>query len=67
MVGLLITLAGVSLSWQHAAAGFIIIPNAGHPETAAHPLVYAGDSGGLEVVVDDVVAGVMARLVLEIV
>jgi phosphatidylglycerophosphatase A len=67
VVGLLITMAGVSLTWQNAAAGFIIFRALDILKPPPIPWFTAGDSGGLEVVVDDVLAGVMGRLVLEIV
>ena len=40
VVGLLIALAGVPLTWPAAAAGFILFRTAGYPETAPHPLVH---------------------------
>lgn len=67
VVGLLITLAGVSLTWQHAAAGFIIFRALDILKPPPIPWLTYGDSGGLEVVVDDVLAGVMGRLALELV
>ena len=67
VVGLLITLAGVSLTWQHAAAGCIIFRMLDILKPPPIPWFTAGDSGGLEVVVDDVLAGVLGRLVLELV
>ena len=67
VVGLLITLAGVSLTWQHAAAGFLIFRTLDILKPPPIPWFTEGDAGGLEVVVDDVLAGVMGRLVLELV
>ena len=61
------TLAGVALTWQHAAAGFIIFRALDILKPPPIPWFTAGESGGLEVVVDDVLAGVMARLALELV
>lgn len=66
VAGLLITLAGVSLTWQNAAAGFIIFRTLDILKPPPIRWFCAGDSGGLEVVADDVVAGLMARLALEI-
>jgi phosphatidylglycerophosphatase A len=66
VAGLLITLAGVSLTWQNAAAGFIIFRVLDILKPPPIPWFTAGDSGGLEVVADDGVAGVMARLALEL-
>ncbi|MCL4503563.1 MAG: phosphatidylglycerophosphatase A [Deltaproteobacteria bacterium] len=67
VVGLLITLAGVPLSWQNAAAGFVIFRTLDILKPPPIPWFTAGDSSGLEVVVDDVLAGVMGRMVLEMV
>jgi phosphatidylglycerophosphatase A len=66
VAGLLLTLAGVSLTWPHAAAGFVIFRALDILKPPPIPWFTAGDSGGLEVVVDDVLAGVMGRLVLEL-
>jgi len=65
VAGLLITLAGVPLTWQNAAAGFIIfrILDILKP----FPIRWFGKGeGGLEVVADDAIAGVIGRLVLEV-
>jgi phosphatidylglycerophosphatase A len=67
VVGLLITLAGVSLTWQNAAAGCIIFRMLDILKPPPIPWFTYGDAGGLEVVVDDVLAGVMARLALELI
>jgi phosphatidylglycerophosphatase A len=67
VAGLLITLAGVSLTWPHAVAGFIIFRALDILKPPPIRWFTAGESGGLEVVVDDVIAGLMARVVLEIV
>ena len=64
VVGLLITLAGVSLTWPHAALGFLIFRGLDILKPPPIRWFTAGDSGGLEVVVDDVLAGVMGRVVL---
>ena len=65
-VGLLITLAGVPLSWKWAVAGFVIFR--GMDILKPFPIRRLSQgSGGLEVVADDVAAGVMARVVLEVV
>ena len=66
VAGLLITLAGVSLTWQNAAAGFIIFRALDILKPPPIRWFTKGGSGGLEVVVDDVLAGVMARLALEL-
>ena len=65
VAGLLITLAGVPLGWQNAAAGFIVfrILDILKP----FPIRWFGrGEGGLEVVADDVAAGVMGRMALEV-
>lgn len=67
VAGLLITLAGVSGTWQNAALGFIIFRVLDILKPPPVPWFTYGGSGGLEVVVDDVVAGVMARIALELV
>ena len=66
VVGLLITLAGVSLTWPHAALGFLIFRALDILKPPPIRWFTAGNSGGLEVVVDDVLAGVMGRVVLEV-
>lgn len=66
VVGLLITLAGVSLTWPHAALGFLIFRALDILKPPPIRWFTAGDSGGLEVVVDDVLAEVMGRVVLEV-
>jgi phosphatidylglycerophosphatase A len=62
----LITLAGAPLSWAAAAAGFMLFRTLDILKPPPIRWFYAGESGGLEVMVDDVVAGVLARLVLEL-
>ena len=66
VVGLLITLAGVSLTWPHAALGFLIFRTLDILKPPPIHWFTARESGGLEVVVDDVLAGVMGRVVLEV-
>ena len=66
VVGLLITLAGVSLTWPHAALGFLIFRALDILKPPPIRWFTTGGSGGLEVVVDDALAGVMARVVLEV-
>ncbi|MBI4642622.1 MAG: phosphatidylglycerophosphatase A [Deltaproteobacteria bacterium] len=66
VVGLLITLAAVPLTWQNAATGFVIfrILDILKP----FPIRWFGKGeGGLEVVADDVAAGVIGRLILEVI
>lgn len=64
VVGLLITLAGVPLTWQSAALGVLIFRALDILKPFPIRWFSAG-SGGLEVVADDVAAGVMGRILLE--
>jgi phosphatidylglycerophosphatase A len=66
VAGLLITLAGVSLTWHNAVLGFVIFRTLDILKPPPIPWFTAGDSGGLEVVVDDVLAGVLGRVLLEV-
>jgi len=66
VVGLLIALAGVPVTWQYAAAGFLLFRALDILKPP--PIRWCGQgAGGLEVVADDVAAGVLARLGLEII
>ncbi len=65
--GLLITLAGAPLTWPAVAAGVILFRTLDILKPPPIRWFCAGDSTGLEVVVDDVVAGVIARMLLEII
>lgn len=67
VVGLLITLAGLPLIWQNALLGFVIFRVLDILKPFPIRLLSRGPSGGLEVVADDVAAGVLARLILEVV
>jgi len=64
-VGLLLTLAGAPLSWTWALAGFVVFRALDILKPWPIRWLSRG-TGGLEVVIDDVAAGVMARLVLEV-
>jgi len=66
VVGLLITLAGVTPSWENAALGFIVFRTLDIFKPGPIRWLGAG-SGGLEVMADDVVAGVLGRVIIEIV
>jgi len=66
-VGLLITLAGASVTWQWALTGLALFRVLDILKPPPIPWLTRGPSGSLEVVVDDVVAGLMARVVLEVV
>jgi phosphatidylglycerophosphatase A len=66
VAGLLIALAGLPVTWQAAAAGFLLFRTLDILKPP--PIRWFGQGpGGLEVVADDVAAGVIARLVLELV
>jgi phosphatidylglycerophosphatase A len=67
VAGLLLTLAEVSPTWPHAAAGFAIFRVLDILKPPPIRWFCAGESGGLEVVIDDVIAGLMGRLILEVV
>ncbi len=67
VVGLLITLAGVPFSWPGAAAGFFLFRALDILKPFPIRWLSRGPSGGLEVVADDVMAGLMARIVWEVV
>ena len=67
VAGLLITLAGAPLSWAAAGIGFILFRTLDILKSPPIRWFTSGESGGLEVMVDDVVAGELARLILEIV
>jgi phosphatidylglycerophosphatase A len=66
VVGLLITMAGMPVSWPAAAAGFLMFRLL---DILKPPPIrwFGSGAGGLEVVADDVAAGVLARLALEII
>jgi phosphatidylglycerophosphatase A len=67
VVGLLITLAGVSPTWEHAALGFIVFRTLDILKPFPIGWFGRGGDGGLEVMADDVAAGVMGRLVVAVV
>jgi len=67
VAGQLITLAGVALTWQNVLAGFIIFRLLDIIKPWPIRWLSRGPSGSLEVVIDDVMAGVMARLLLEVI
>lgn len=62
--GLLITLAGMPLTWTWALLGFVVFRILDIFKPPPIRWLSRGE-GGLEVVLDDLAAGVMARLVLE--
>ena len=66
VVGLLVALAGVPPSWTFALIGFLIFRAL--DILKPWPIRWLSQGhGGLEVIIDDVAAGIMARLVLEII
>ena len=67
VAGLLITLAGVPLTWEHAALGLIIFRILDILKPFPIRWFQEGGKGGLEVMADDVAAGVIGRVVLEVV
>ena len=66
VVGLLITLAGVTPTWPAAALGFIVFRTLDIFKPGPIRWFGAG-SGGLEVMADDVAAGVIGRVIVEVV
>lgn len=64
-VGLLATLAGAPLSWRWALTGFVVFRALDILKPWPIRWLSRG-SGALEVVLDDVAAGVMARIILEV-
>jgi phosphatidylglycerophosphatase A len=67
VAGLLITLAGVPPTWEHAVLGFVIFRALDILKPLPIRWFGEGGRGGLEVMADDVAAGVMGRLVIEVV
>jgi len=66
VAGLLITLAGVPPTWEYAVLGFVIFRTL--DILKPFPIRRLGEGGGaLEVMADDVAAGVMGRVVVEVV
>ncbi|MFA4902964.1 MAG: phosphatidylglycerophosphatase A [Desulfobaccales bacterium] len=66
VVGLLITLAGVTPSWPAAVLGFIVFRTLDIFKPG--PIRWFGEGhGGLEIMADDVAAGVIGRMIVEIV
>lgn len=67
VAGLLITLAGVPPTWQNVVLGLVIFRVLDILKPFPIRWFGAGGTGGLEVMADDIAAGVMARVGLEIV
>jgi phosphatidylglycerophosphatase A len=67
VAGLLITLAGVSPSWPAAALGLVVFRTLDILKPFPIRWFGAGGHGALEVMADDVAAGVIGRVVVEII
>ena len=67
VVGLLITLAGVAPTWPAAALGFVVFRTLDILKPGPVRWFGEGGTGALEVMADDVVAGLIGRLLIEIV
>jgi phosphatidylglycerophosphatase A len=67
VVGLLITLAGVPPTWGHAALGFLVFRALDILKPFPIRWFQEGGQGGLEVMADDVAAGVIGRVIIEMV
>jgi phosphatidylglycerophosphatase A len=67
VTGLLITLGGVPPTWEHAVLGVVIFRVLDILKPFPIRRLGEGGAGGLEVMADDVAAGVIGRLLLEIV
>jgi phosphatidylglycerophosphatase A len=66
VAGLLITLAGVPATWENAALGFVIFRTLDILKPG--PIRWFGEgTGALEVMADDVAAGVIGRVIIEVV
>ena len=67
VAGLLITLAGVPPTWEHAALGLVIFRALDILKPFPIRWFGTGGKGAMEVMADDIAAGVIGRVVLEIV
>ena len=67
VAGLLITLAGVPPTWEHAVLGLVVFRTLDILKPPPIRRFGEGGRGGLEVMADDVAAGVIGRVVLEVV
>ena len=66
VAGLLITLAGVPPTWEHVVLGLVIFRALDILKPFPIRRLGEGGNGGLEVMADDIAAGVIGRVVLEI-
>jgi phosphatidylglycerophosphatase A len=67
VAGLLITLAGLSPTLENAVLGVVVFRTLDILKPGPIRWFGAGGSGGLEVMADDVAAGVLGRVLIEIV
>jgi phosphatidylglycerophosphatase A len=67
VTGLLITLAGVPPTWEYALLGLVIFRALDILKPFPIRRLGEGGKGGLEVMADDVAAGLMGRVILEVV
>jgi phosphatidylglycerophosphatase A len=67
VTGLLITLAGVPPTWEYALLGLVIFRALDILKPFPIRQLGEGGKGGLEVMADDVAAGLMGRVMLEVV
>jgi phosphatidylglycerophosphatase A len=67
VAGLLITLAGVPPTWEYAALGLVIFRTLDILKPFPIRWFQEGGKGGLEVMADDIAAGVIGRIVLEVI
>jgi len=66
VAGLLITLAGVPPTWEHAVLGLVIFRTLDILKPFPIRWFGEGGKGGLEVMADDVAAGVIGRVILAV-
>jgi phosphatidylglycerophosphatase A len=66
VAGLLITLAAITPTWSHAVLGFLLFRGLDILKPFPISWFQEGGQGGLEVMADDVAAGVIGRLILEL-
>ena len=67
VVGLLITVVGLPPTWETMVAGFIVFRVLDILKPPPIGWMEAGPASGLSVMADDVVAGVIGRVVMEVV
>jgi phosphatidylglycerophosphatase A len=66
VLGLLVALAGVPATWTAVAAGFLLFRLLDILKPFPISWLGKGPGDGLEVVADDVTAGMLARVILEV-